>query len=336
MPYARLVGGSSDTQIKSATIALAGLSDIHLPKLKDTVPGEALHVTQATLRGYVTKQAVLTLSAGDWRTQFTEADIDWRGGVPLLYFANLAKDDDASFALDEIPGEGIVDALLKFLSFQAGRWIGVPLIVCNPPSGPNDWLVERAWVGKLTPNYDHPVSNWTATHWEKWPCLFEKFWELYNDARIREHLKNAVHHHGMCASMIEQNPVEALGQAQATLEALPRWWIDKPSGYEFMRGEFLKEFPRAIDNADLGGDRKRTIDKDQLATKTEEARRYRNAIEHGRAGGIGDNIRDVVNCLMYFHNLARLLILAKLDDRDTDVRGYLTGPKFVATRENAP
>ena len=53
--------------------------------------------------------------------------------------------------------------------------------------------------------------------------------------------------------MIERNPVEALGQAQATLEALTRWWIDKPSGHEFMRGEFPRAFPKAIDNADLGG-----------------------------------------------------------------------------------
>ena len=330
------LGGSSETHMQSASIALTGLPNIQLPKRRDALPGEALHISEATLRTYVTKQAVLTLRAGDWRFQFTEADVDWRGGVPLLYFANLTKDDDASFVLDQFPGEGIIDALHKFLSFQAGRWIGVPLIVCNPPTGPNDWLVERAWVGKLAPDHDHPVSNWTATDWEKWPGLFEKFWQLYNDASIREHLKNAIHHHGMCASMIERNPVEALGQAQATLEALALWWTDKPSGYKFTPRDFWKEFPNAIDNADLGGDRKRTIDKDQLAKKTEEARKYRNAIEHGRAGGIGENIRDVVKCLMYFHNLARLLILAKLDDRDTDARGYPTGPKFVEIRENTP
>ena len=54
-----------------------------------------------------------------------------------------------------------------------------------------------------------------------------------------------------------------------------------------------------------------------------------NNIDHGRGGNIGDHAQVVVAIRMYCHNLAQLLILAKLDDRDHDSRGNIYGPKFM-------
>ena len=121
--------------------------------------------------------------------------------------------------------------------------------------------------------------------------------------------------------------------AQSTLEALARWWTGKSVTYEFFRSGFYDELPTAILNAELGKDEAKTVDPDQQSAVLERARKYRNDIDHGQGGRMGEIVRDVVGCQMYYHGLARLLILARLGDRGCDARGNPYGPNFVETEQ---
>ena len=249
--------------------------------------------------------------------------------TPQVYHATLTRQDGVAFALgDDEADDGIVDALYKFLSFQSGRWITLATVTCAPPN-PSDWVVERAWVGQVAPERQ-PTSGWTASDWRKWPALFEEFWNQYTDAGSGGHLRNAVHHYVNCQRIFEDGTVEyALVAAQSTLEALTRWWTDKSVTHEFFRGRFYEELPAAIENAELGSDDAKTVDPDHQSTVLERARKYRNDIDHGQGGRMSEVVQDVVCCQMYYHDLARLLILAKLGDRGRNARGNPYGPNFM-------
>ena len=164
--------------------------------------------------------------------------------------------------------------------------------------------------------------------------MFENFWDQYTDAESGGHLKNAVHHYVNCQRIFDDGTVDyALVAAQSTLEALARCWTGKSVTYEFFRSGFYDELPTAILNAELGKDEAKTVDPDQQSAVLERARKYRNDIDHGQGGRMGEIVRDVVGCQMYYHGLARLLILARLGDRGCDARGNPYGPNFVETEQ---
>ena len=110
--------------------------------------------------------------------------------------------------------DSILDVLYKFLSFQCGRWITISTIVCTP-ANPKDWVVERAWTGRLIPRGNQPGSGWTATDWMKWPKLFREFWKQYTDENSHEHLKNAIYHYVECHRVFDDDTIDyALNQYQ--------------------------------------------------------------------------------------------------------------------------
>ena len=227
------VGGSVDTQMRSASLTLTDLPDLRLYSSGVNLPEQDTRHEAITMRGYETRTAVLTLTAGDWHLQLTDGASDWEPDSPPLYRVRLSNSRDAMFTLtDDASDSSIIDALRKFLSFQAGRWIGIPTIVCAP-ADPEDWVVERAWVGQLQPRKPRSRSNWTAADWQKWPDLVDAFWRQYTDDQSRVHLNNAVFHYVRSAAMFENDPIEALAAAQSTLQALTRWWTEKPEGYHF-------------------------------------------------------------------------------------------------------
>ena len=86
---------------------------------------------------------------------------------------------------------------------------------------------------------------------------------------------------------------------------------------------------RAVGKAEPGRDSGKAIDEDRLRNVLEKARTLRNDIDHGRGGNIGDHAQAVVALRAYCHDLARLLILAKLGNRDRDAGGTFYGPNFV-------
>ena len=323
------VGASSDSLMRSAAMTLTDLPDLRLYSSGTNLPEKDTHLEAITLRGYETRKTVLTLTAGDWQIQLTDGGSYPHQDAPPLYQARLSNSADSTFTLpDDLFTNSIIGALYKFLSFQSGRWIGIPTIVCAP-ADPEDWIVERSWVGPLRPRKPRSRSNWTATDWQKWPNLLKEFWEQYSDTNSRRHLNNAIFHYVRSEEMLQNDPVEALATAQSTLQALTRWWTGRPEDDHFARGEFQKELPKAVSNAQLGMDKSKTIDYNQLTRTMAKAGTYRNAIEHGRGGSIQTEAQSIVGCQMHYQNLARLLILAKLGDRDTDQRGNWAGPIFI-------
>ena len=394
------IGSSDHTPMQSAAITISDLPDLRFPKASLRISEESTHLEAMTMRGMETKNAVLTLEAGDWKIQLAEGT-DWRQESEPLYHATLTKKDGSPFTLgDDDINNGIIDALRQFLSFQCEAWVNIPTIVCNPVfsitekslslrygetdqdiihavskcrASENAWpealdklgdilrnspgfedvsdgslsglsiskerarisfskgspLLERAWINKLPPRSASNKSSWTASDWQKWPDLFKGFWTQHSKIETKEYLNNAVFHYVRCSEMFENDPFEALAAAQSTLQALTRWWTGKAKDYHFRKGEFQLELPNAAINAELGTDNSKTIDYGQMKIVIRKAGKYRNDIDHGMAGNIGTEIQSVAACQMYYQNLARLLILAKLGDRDTDQRGNWAGPIFI-------
>ena len=327
------IGGSGNTQMRSATVTLNNLPDLHLPRSSEPTPREDERIANAALRGRVTKHAVLPLEAGDWRILFTESDSDWDRQSSLLYHATLTKKDGSSFTLDDAhPDDAIIDALHEFLSFQSGRWTGIATTVCQP-AGPDEWLVERARVLRLSPS-SVQRTGWTASDWQKWPNEFSEFWNQYSNPVSREHLNNAVMHYVQAQRVLDDGSIgQALVAAQSTLQALTRWWNGLKTSYRFGQRNgptFDQWLVKAVQQADLGKDDGVAIDEKALQAMTKKAAGYRNDLDHGRGGNVEGHGQDVVDCWMHHHNLARLLILAKLGNRGRSARGNITGPKFFA------
>ena len=326
------LGGSSDTEMRSATATLNDLPDLRLPRSSQLTPEDDTTLSSATLRGMVTKHTVLTLEAGTWKIQLTESDSDWDAQSPLLYHATVTKQDGSPFTLnDDRPDDDIIGALHNFLSFQSGRWTGIATIVCHP-AVPDEWLVERARVLKLSPSRDRPKANWTASDWRKWPDEFREFWDQYSDPTSREHLNNVVMHYVEAKRVLDDGSIgQALVAAQSTLQALTRWWNDLDMSHRFgLRNgpTFEQLLVKAVRSADLGKDSDVIIDEQALQEMVRKAADYRNDIDHGRITSIEGHGQSVVDCWMHHHNLARLLILAKTGNRNSAIQGYLAGPKF--------
>ena len=127
------IGDPDDTPMHSATITLSGLPNLHLPQTSVVTSEEGTYLEAMTMRGMETKNAILTLEAGGWKIRLTEGATDWRQKSEPLYHATLAKEDGSPFTLnDDDLGNGIVDVLRKFLSFQCEAWVNISIIRCNP------------------------------------------------------------------------------------------------------------------------------------------------------------------------------------------------------------
>lgn len=324
------VGGSEDTEMSAAVMTLTGLPDLHLPRITLLASDEERDLF--ILRGTTSRKAVLTLKADDWNIELAESRSPIAHDAAQVYHATVTKEDGSLFTLpgDDDIDNSIVDALYKFLSFQSGRWVTLSAITCFP-AGPGNWVIERGWTGKLA-SQNQSEHNWTATDWPKWPALFREFWNQYNGKTSREHLKHAVYHYVGCQRIFDEGGIDySLVAAQSTLQALTRWWNELRLDHRFdRRGPTFRDMLlRAVSKAGLGMDSGKTVDKNGLQNVLERAATFRNDIDHGRGGNIGERTQAIVALRMYCHNLARLLILAKLGDRDRDARGNFYGPDFI-------
>ena len=144
------------------------------------------------------ESAALVLTCGDWQVKLSQGVLRHEQTLPTVYLATVAKQDSSTFTLGEDAlDNGIVGALFQFLSFQAGRWIEIPTIICHPPTTGNP-LVERACLRKLASDEDKPREGWTSSHWPDWPSQFNHFWKKYTDAKTHNHLRHAVQHYVDC------------------------------------------------------------------------------------------------------------------------------------------
>lgn len=78
------------------------------------------------VHGITSKDVILEMRTGSWSIRLTESRSNFTPDADRSYHATLTKTDNSPFALGD---ERIGDALYKFLSFQAGRWIITPTIV---------------------------------------------------------------------------------------------------------------------------------------------------------------------------------------------------------------
>ena len=325
------IGGSSDTKMQAARMTLLDLPELNLPRTGSYAPDEDSEFFM--MRGITTRNAVLKLEAGDWSIQLAESNSNLMPETGRLYHATLTKQDGSPFALSD--GQ-ILDALNYFLSFQTGKWVTFSTIVCDPVS-PNDWVVERARIGKLTSTATRPhQSGSTATDCRTWPKLFKEFWTQYTDPGSHEHIRHAVWGYVEANRILYDGYIgQALVAAQSTLQALTRWWNGLKTSYQLIENgnenqpSWRQLLINAVQKADLGKDDNVIIDEEALRDMIKVTAGWRNDIDHGRGGNIEGHGQSVVNYQMHHHNLARLLILAKLGNRNRDARGYLTGPKFI-------
>ena len=393
--------GDGDSEMNSVSMTIAGLPDIHLGQRTTRIPEESTPVENLMLRGFKKQTGVLNLEAGEWHIELTGSYADDEGRWPLHHLS-LARADRSPFRLPHDIDNSIINALRRFLSFQCGRWVDVPTIVCNPVfstatkhlvlregetdeeilgelrkfrvseepldldelnvslqnvrgfedvSGADlsaisftgeqatmtfargDPTAKLAWVGRLFPRDRSGESAWTAAETWAWPSMFNEFWNRYNEPENREHLGNAVYHYIASQQDFDYGSIgQALVAAQSTLQALTRWWNGLDTSYRFGRRNgptFDQWLVKAIRKAELGKDSGVVVDEERLCAKVEEASRYRNDIDHGRGGRIEGHGQQVVDCWTHHQNLARLLVLAKLGNRNRDARGCMAGPVFL-------
>ena len=331
------LGEPEDTRMRSASITLSGLPNLRLPKSNLTALDEDREIF--TMRVATSKMAVLTLEAEDWIIRLSESRANPRNDTSPLYHAFLARKDGSLFTLSEEDAEeSILHALFRFLSFQCGRWITVSSIVCAPPD-PKDWVVSRAFTGRFVPPVTQSGNNWTSSEWREWPMLFRQFWKHFTGSESREHLRNAVHHYVECQKIFDESAIDyALVAAQSTLQALVRWWNDLDTSFRFGRTKptFRHLLLTAVEKAELGMDRDMVLNEVDLREASKNATKLRNDIDHGRGGDVADHAQSVVALGMYYHNLARFLILAKLGYRGLDARGNFYNPSFVERPKEKP
>ena len=385
--------------MNSVSMTVAGLPDIHLGQIATRVPDETTGVEHFTLSGFKRQTYQLNMEAGEWQIGLNRSHTDDEGCCPL-YHIRLSRVDASPFHLPEDIDSSIINALTRFLSFQCGRWVHVPTIVCNPvfstvekhlalregetdegvlrafyefrssegpfaldelnlslqkahgfedvsgadilgvsssggevtiSFGKGDPTVRLAWVGKLSLPDAADNSYWTAADTRTWPSLFREFWYRYNQPDDHEHLKNCLYHYTEAQRVFDDGSIgQALVAAQSTLQALTRWWNELDITHRFgpPGTTFAHLLIKAVQKAELGRDSGMVIDEKALQAIVSKTSSYRHDIDHGRGGNIEGHEQDVIYCRMHHHNLARLLILAKLGNRSRDARGYFAGPMF--------
>ena len=324
--------GNPGSELESVTMLMTDFPDVGMPSHAASVPDRPINEV-LTLRGKQTTNAVLTLNAGEWTVEFHQPDPVDDARSDLLSVANVSKQDGTSFQIDDTE-HNILTALQIFLSFQGGAWVNTALIACHHRDGPSG-IGELARLGRLSATGYAGNSYWTASDYYTWPGMFARFWTLFNRDRSAGRLLNAITHY-VSSSAVFQNPQSAtygIVPARSTLEALVKWWNDLPYDFEF-HGEddnsFVYLLLRAIERAKLGRDVGATIDIEEVKAVIERGTHFRNTIDHGSAGRIVDeDLERVIALQLYLHNLARLLISAKLGLRDRHARGSFYSPKFV-------
>lgn len=400
--------GDPDSEMKSVSMTVAGLPDIHLGQATTLIPEEGTAVENLTLRGFKKQTGVLKFEAGEWHIELTASHADDATDAWRMHHVYLSRKDGSPFVLGDDIDNGIVNALLRFLVFQCGKWISAPTIVCNPvfsrvekhltlregetsdevlsalrkfralehadykamdelndslqsshgfedvfgadllgistsgeqvtiTFGKGDPTVKLVWVGPMSPRDISRDHQRTATEMQTWPSLFSEFWKQYDDERSAKHLESTISYYVNPSRVFHDASIlQSLVAAQSTLEAIVRWWNGLSENFFFSRrdGERFKDnLLKAVRKAELGRDRSKAIDEKELSRVIDKATAYRNKVDHGHAIDFHSDMQTIADCQMYYHNLARFLLLAKFGCRDTNQMGYLVGPRFKEIQE---
>ena len=323
--------GDPESEIDSATILMTDFPIVRMPTLTKNLPDRPLH-KNISLRQREVSNAVLSLEAEEWIVQLEQPTSPGEFNPDSVTVANISRKDGASFVLDETDS-GVLMALRTFLSFQCGAWVNTALIVCNVKDK-GSVKANRALVGRLlTPGYQG-ISARTATDFETWPGMFARFWQLFRRPASRRRLQNAVSHYVSSSAVFQnsQSATYAIAPTRSALEALVKWWRDLPDDFQFSGRDgtrFTDLLLETLHKAKLGVESGRRIDFQQVERVVKQGTQFRNTMDHGSAGSIPDEeLHRVIEHQQYLHNLARLLISAKLGVRSADHRGSFYFPKF--------
>ena len=394
--------GDPNSEMISVSMTVDGLPDIHLGQMTTRIPEESTAVESLKLRGFKRQTGLLKLEAGEWHVELTASHTDDSKDSRPLHHINLSRKDGSPFNLPSNIDNSVLNALRRFLSFQCGRWVDIPTMVCNPvfsttekhlvlregetsedvlraiskfkasqdktPEALNelcsslqnskgfedvsgadistfatngdqatiifskgDAAIRFAWVGRITSRNVERSNTWTATEMRMWPSLFKEFWNQYTEPDSHEHLTNTLYHYLEAQRVFDDGSIgQAIVAAQSTLQALTRWWNGLDVSHRFgpPGPTFEQLLIKAVKKAKLGQDSGVVIDEKVLRATIKLAADYRNDIDHGRGRNVEGSEQRVVHCRMHHHNLARLLILAKLGNCYRDARGCMAGPWF--------
>ena len=126
--------GDTESEMLSVYMTVEGLPDTHLGQTTTRIPEESAADENFKLRGFKRQRRVLIAEASEWRIELMGSGSNDDYHRPI-HCVRLTRRDALPFRLLDGIENGIVDALKWFLSFQCGRWIEIPTVVCNPVFG---------------------------------------------------------------------------------------------------------------------------------------------------------------------------------------------------------
>ena len=258
----------------------------------------------------------IVLETDEWIAEIEASEYNRTDQYQPLHRARVYRKDHEQFQIHEDSEAGhLINALRLFLSFQTGRWIEVPTILGVTA----EYLPERACIGRVfIPDQAHAKKE-LASDFSTWPMQFPAFWQLYRDPKQSKDLWNVVGQYVRHTTNFSANPIGAIDDVFATLEAMTKWWRPKKEDEHL-----IQKIMSAVRQADLRTRSGRTADTKTIEEFLKSAYADRNDATHGRIGKIiNEKGPATVDHHMYCHNLARLMILAKMNDRTGDMRGFM-------------
>ncbi len=123
--------GDFGSEMKSVSMTVAGLPDIHLGQITTRLPEETTSIEHLTLHGFKKQIGQLNMEAAEWQINLTPSYVENEDGHPLHHVL-LSRKDASPFSLPDDIDNSVINALRLFFSFQCAKWVDLPTIVCNP------------------------------------------------------------------------------------------------------------------------------------------------------------------------------------------------------------
>lgn len=128
--------------------------------------------------------------AGTDKTENLDKSLRAQGGYAVTHMGKVEREDGSTFSWDQ--GEHVLSCTRQFLSFALGRRIGIALPIGLDANGQRvfeQWDLPLITAGAWTGSY----SWFDKRHGEMLSEVFPGFFNLWNSASWKEHLKVALY-----------------------------------------------------------------------------------------------------------------------------------------------